>query len=238
MTADGTYPDLLRAAQGHLRPSTYVEVGTHEGDSLVLARPPTIAVGIDPAPTVRHPLPAATTVLEATSDEALAAGDGRLDELRGGRAVDLAFVDGLHLFEVALRDVIGLERRCHPGSPLLLHDTLPDDAEMAARERSTVRWSGDVWKLVLCLREERPELRVATLDTPPAGLTVVRGLDPGSDVLARRYDDLCERWVPMGFDALCEPATQLGLVPGDERSLLRLLDARPEISRPVRPAAR
>src|SRR5256885_12302956 len=37
----------------------------------------------------------------------------------GGRPVDLAFIDGMHLFEFALRDFVNLERYCAPGSTIL-----------------------------------------------------------------------------------------------------------------------
>ena len=114
----------------------------------------------------------------------------------------MAFIDGMHLFEYALRDLINIERHCSPGSVLLVHDCYPQDEVTAARERSTRRWSGDIWKLVLCLREYRPELRLATLDVAPTGLAVITGVDSGSRVLAERYDEICERYVPLAYGVL------------------------------------
>src|SRR6476620_5703233 len=101
------YLDLLRRVHAHLRPRTYVEVGVHEGDSLALAAPGTRSVGIDPTPSVRHPLGPDTSVLQQTSDAAFA-GD-ELTQLLDGRPIELAFIDGLHLFECVLRDFIAIE---------------------------------------------------------------------------------------------------------------------------------
>ena len=47
------------------------------------------------------------TIYELTSDEFFARYD--LSELLGG-PVELAFIDGLHLFEQVLRDFVNLER--------------------------------------------------------------------------------------------------------------------------------
>ena len=55
----------------------------------------------------------------------------RLGELLGGQTVDMAFVDGMHLFEYALRDFMNLE-----ASALILiavHDCLPRDQEVPPR---------------------------------------------------------------------------------------------------------
>jgi len=216
------YLDLLRRVHAHLRPRTYVEIGVHEGDSLALAAPGTRSVGIDPSPSVRHPLGPDTSVLEQTSDAAFA-GD-ELTRLLDGRPIELAFIDGLHLFECALRDFIAIERRCTPSSTVLVHDCYPRDELTSARDRTTVFWSGDVWKLVLCLAAFRPDLRVAVADVAPTGLAVVRGLDPDSDVLSRSYEDLCARFIGLGYDAVADDkAARLHLVPGDWPTVRALL---------------
>jgi hypothetical protein len=216
------YLGLLRHVHGHLRPRTYVEIGVHEGASLALVAPGTRSVGIDPTPSLRHPLRSDTIVLQQTSDAAFS-GD-ELPRLLDGRPIDLAFIDGLHLFECALRDFIAIERRCSPSSTILVHDCYPHDEMTSARDRTTVFWSGDVWKLVLCLTELRPELEVAVADVAPTGLAIVRGLDPASEVLSRQYDDLCARFVDLGYDAVAEDKPRrLRLVPGDWSTVRALL---------------
>ena len=59
----------------------------------------------------------------------------------------------MHHFEYALRDFMNLERFSNPASTILIHDCLPIDEITADRERSTTIWSGDIWRLILLLRE-------------------------------------------------------------------------------------
>jgi hypothetical protein len=215
--------ELLARIHAHLRPRTYVEVGVHEGDSLRLALPGTRAVGIDPAPSVGAPLPPTTTVLRSTSDDAFAGAD--LPSLLD-LPVDLAFIDGLHLAEVALRDFMALERLSAPGSTILVHDCYPLDAETSRRDRRTVCWSGDVWKLLVALAEHRPDLRWVTVDVPPTGLAVVRGLDPASTVLVERYEAICRQLVPLGYEAVADDKGRLlRLVPGEWDTVVDALEA-------------
>jgi hypothetical protein len=111
---------------------------------------------------------------------------------------------------------------------VLVHDCYPQDEVTAARERTTRRWSGDIWKLILCLREYRPALRLATLDVAPTGLGVITGIDPTSSVLSDNYDEICKRFVPLSYDILdAGKADALGRVPGDARTLTALLPASP-----------
>ena len=168
------YYHLLARIHRYLRPRTYLEIGVHQGDSLALTLPSTMAVGVDPAADIQVPLPEGARVVAATSDEFFHAWDSPF----AGLPVDLAFVDGLHLFEQTLRDVLNVERYATPGTVVLVHDCLPIDAVTSSRERTTVVWSGDVWKVVPCLRRYRPDLAIATVDVPPTGMAVITNLDP------------------------------------------------------------
>jgi hypothetical protein len=207
------YYNLLRRVHAEIRPRTYVEVGVRAGASLDLARECEVRIGIDPAPILEPALDLDDAVILATtSDEAFAT--GAVERALGGRPLDLAFVDGMHLFEFALRDFANLERLAHAASVILVHDCLPIDAVTSARERTTAVWTGDVWKLVPCLLENRPELHVVTSDVSPSGLAFVTRLDPGSTVLAARGDELQRRWASVDYGWLGE----------DPRARLRVAD--------------
>jgi hypothetical protein len=186
------YRVLLRFIHWHLLPRTYVEIGVAKGASLRLVTPVTRAIGVDPDPQLDGPVGTNVVVLRQTSDDFFARAD--LRDLLGGNPVDLAFVDGMHLFECALREVIALERVASPTSTILIHDCCPVDPSEASRDRSTIRWAGDVWKTVVALREYRPDLQVTTLGAAPTGLAVVRGLDPESTVLGSAYDEIVARY--------------------------------------------
>lgn len=202
------YLNLLDQVQQALRPRTYVEIGVRFGTSLQLALPGTKCVGIDPAAELRYPVPRHAEVFNMKSDDFFAAHD--LREVLGGRPVDIAFIDGMHWFEYALRDFANIEAACSPGSVVFIHDCYPIDAASAARERTTKLWSGDVWKTILALRELRPDLDVVTLDAKPTGLAMVTRLDPTSRVLFDAMDATIERFMDVPYET----------VAGDQAALL------------------
>lgn len=202
-----SYVDLLDLLHESLRPRTYVEIGVGWGRSLALAHSETTSVGIDPRPKLRTVIPVRTRIFRLTSDEFFESHD--LNALLDGLPVDLAFIDGMHLFEFALRDFIHLERAARPGSVIAIHDCSPPNAEVATRERVSRFWTGDVWKLIPCLRERRPDLTVCVVDAPPSGLGLVTGLDPTSGVLEAQFAEICERFAEREFDEAARGALEL-----------------------------
>ena len=207
-----------------LRPRTYLEIGVETGATIRLANPETLVIGIDPAPELSGPLPRNVAIFKATSDLFFARRN--IVQEFGGRPIDLAFIDGSHLFEFVLRDFINVERNAAPTSTILMHDCYPLDEATAQRERTTAFSTGDAWKVVICLKKYRPDLKISTLACPPSGITVVRGLDPASRKLESQLDALYKEFIDLPYAALGEnkPAA-LNLVPGDwdtARALLAL----------------
>jgi Glycosyl transferase family 2 len=180
-----------------LSPETVIEIGVFDGQSIARARPPTLVIGVDPEPRLAYSLTAETHIFTETSDAFFARGGP--DALLAGRPLGVGFIDGLHLYEQALRDFINLERYCGPRSVILFHDTVPLDEATQSRARDTTFHTGDVWKVVPCLRHYRPDLDVFTIATPWTGLTVVTGLDPASRVLADHYDEAVARFIDARF---------------------------------------
>src|SRR5262245_5812350 len=216
------YFDVLRAIHGQLRPRTYLEVGVEEGITLRLASPETRSIGIDPQPALTAPLNAATTLHTMTSDAYFAGHDVRAE--LGGLPIDLAFIDGMHLFEFALRDFINVEKNASPQSTILIHECYPFDRLSAERERKTVFWSGDIWRLVLILRKYRPDLRLNVIATAPTGLGVVRGLDPASRVLAERMQEIVAEFAAIDYSVLdADKAGMLALLPNDWERIKAIL---------------
>ena len=218
------YLSVLDQIQQRLRPRTYVEIGVRFGTSMQLALPGTMTVGIDPAAEIRYPVPRHTRIFATTSDDFFATHDLRRE--LGDQPVDMAFIDGMHLFEFALRDFVNIERAAAPGSAILVHDCYPIDAATAARERSTKLWSGDIWKLTLALRERRPDLSVVTIDAAPTGLALITNLDPTSTVLADDLDAVIDAYRPLGFDVIADTkAERLNRIAADWAGIEPLLPA-------------
>jgi len=213
MPGDG-YLVWLERLYRALVPESAIEIGVFQGASLALFRPPTLVIGVDPNATVLSPLSTETHIFAETSDQFFE--QHRAERLLGGRSLSIGFIDGLHLFEQALKDFIGLEALCGDRSVIILHDTVPLDKPTQARTRETVFHSGDVWKTVLLLKQYRPDLDVFTIATPPTGLTVVAGLDPASRVLAARYGEAVATMLEMPFESIeGRMDTMLNLVPND-----------------------
>ena len=204
LPGDG-YLGWLARLHAVLSPGVYLEIGIYNGHSLALARPPTRAIGIDPNPIIQTPFKTETHIFCETSDVFFA--QARLAELLDVQTLDLAFIDGLHLFEQALRDFMHLEAHCGPKSVLLLHDTIPLDEPTQRRDKVTQFYSGDVWKIVVCLKHYRPDLDIFTIATPPTGLTVVTGMNAESRVLASCYQEATERFVAATY---AEVGSRLG----------------------------
>lgn len=177
-----TFRDVLDLLHLERAPDLYVEVGVRHGRSLQAAR--CRAIGVDPQPEIEVDLPSTATVVPQTSDDWFAAGAPGVEA-----PIDLAFIDGMHLAEFALRDFINLERLMHPAGVIVIDDISPNHPVQGARERTSRAWTGDVWQVVEVLRRRRRDLTVITLDTHPTGLAIVVGLSPHNTRLA---DDLPE----------------------------------------------
>jgi len=180
----------------HVSPRLYLEIGVDVGRTLSLASPPTVSIGVDPA-CPEHPpaFRASTRLFRMTSDDFFAS-----SEATALAPFDLAFIDGLHLFEQALRDFGNVERRSRRSSVVLMHDCLPLDAATSSRRRRTGFWSGDVWKVIPALRQWRPDLSVSVLPAFPTGLAVVTGLDPSSRVIEERFEEIVAPWIEAPWD--------------------------------------
>jgi hypothetical protein len=82
----------------------------------------------------------------------------------------------------------------------MLHDCLPLDAVTAGRTPTTHFYSGDVWKLTMCLNVHRPDLKMKMIRTGPTGLCLVSNLDPQSKALDSNYQRYLDEFISLGFD--------------------------------------
>jgi tetratricopeptide (TPR) repeat protein len=208
------YRSWLQRFYQLLKPKTVIEIGVFQSASLACVPPPAIALGIDPSPCVIYPVQTETHLFAETSDEFFK--QRKVPELLGDQLLSIGFIDGLHLFEQALKDFMHLELYCGPRSMILFHDTVPLD-ELTQRRTPEVHFStGDVWKTILCLKHYRPDLDIFTIATQPTGLTVVTRLDPSSRVLQEAYDSAVQRFIDIPFETIeSTMATELNIIPND-----------------------
>lgn len=178
--------EFLAGLHRVVQPRRYFEIGVNKGASMRLSRAQSI--GVDPAYNVVNEIRCDLHLARVSSDEFFARDDalGHLDEPN----VDLAFIDGLHFAEFALRDFINIEKICLPTSVVVIDDSNPRRISEAARYRITTLWAGDVYKVVQVLREHRPDLTVFEVGTSGTGVAMILGVDAASRVLHQVYDEI------------------------------------------------
>lgn len=201
---------LLHQAHRTLRPRRYLEIGVSNGKSLALSGSGTDAIGIDPMTAVPeqlffHSPQTVPHLYKMTSNDFFQQGSSK--RLWGENRFDMAFIDGLHIFEQALMDFINLEHRSSPSSIIFIHDCFPINAAVATRERNTMVWTGDVWKMIPCLKAVRPDLEIVTFPLRPSGIAMVRNLDSSSRVLINQFDSIVKHFIetalPESMDERC-----------------------------------
>ncbi|WP_158818618.1 methyltransferase domain-containing protein [Methylocapsa sp. S129] len=181
---DASYLDVLAGLHRDLAPSLYLEIGVRHGHSLKLAQ--CEAIGVDPKPDIKVGLPLTARIETKTSDDFFE----DLSHTPLENLPDLVFIDGLHLFEYALRDFMHVERLTKPGALVVFDDIFPNHSTQAARVRRSRVWAGDVWKIYACLRQWRQDLFLLPINASPTGLLLVAGLDSGNRVLWSNYNSI------------------------------------------------
>jgi len=156
-----------------LKPPVYLEVGVQYGLSLNLAVHSKLAVGIDPEPLVQAV--GNQVIFPMTSQEYFE------DDVKYQPSIDMAFIDGSHLWEDALEDFLWVSRFCHERSVVVFDDVLPYNADIATRKPLPGDWTGDVWYTMVVLEPLLKErgLKSARVNTSPTGTFVVWGFTQG-----------------------------------------------------------
>jgi hypothetical protein len=189
------YQKVLRWIHQTLKPSLYIEIGVECGDSLLNTLPTTKSIGIDPSPRCKSR--PNVDIYAMTSDDFFAQVEA--GTISGVSGYSLAFIDGLHTYDQALRDFINLEKLSSTDSVIMLHDCIPLDEISASNPRASQFYTGDVWKTLLILVRNRPDLKICIIPTWPSGLVLVSGLNSKSEVLNEKFSVLVDQYRPLRF---------------------------------------
>lgn len=211
------YQRVLKWVHLTLRPSLYVEIGVNYGESLQNTLPVTKSIGIDPTPKCSsRPNVAIFTMTSDEFFEKVQAG-----VIRGVHSFSLAFIDGLHTYDQALRDFINLEKISSPESVIMLHDCIPLDEISASNPRSSHFYTGDVWKTLLIIVRNRPDLRICIVPTWPSGLVLISGLNSKSGVLNEKFSTLVDQYRSLPFSDYFSTISELPPPTPIKRSAVR-----------------
>lgn len=159
--------EVLKHLHRALKPKKYLEIGVQTGKSLLLAD--CDAIGVDPMPYPNIKLNSNQKILKMTSDEFF---KNHVDQYLK-EPPDLVFIDGMHLFEFALRDFLNVERYASKNTVVLMDDIFPCHPAQAERERRTRAWTGDVWKVIEILEKYRKDLKIEKIDAYPTGIACI-----------------------------------------------------------------
>ena len=209
------YYSYLEKIHKLLKPKSYLEIGIRTGTSLALSGDSTLSIGIDPNPAFDRDYRKCEQIYSLTSDDFFKR--YTLTQELGDTQLELAFIDGMHLYEFVLRDFINVEKYATDSTVILLHDIIPRDAESAARDRTTDFWTGDVWRLLFVLLEYRPDLHISIINTGPSGLAVVTNLDSSNRALLDNYDKIIAEYTDLPFSYYLENTNRV-------RSLIKSFD--------------
>ncbi|KPA17221.1 methyltransferase type 11 [Candidatus Magnetomorum sp. HK-1] len=216
------YHQLLKSFHNWLKPRGYLEIGVETGESLCIAQMPTQSIGIDPNPQIKYAFKTSTKIFSMTSDAFFI--NYNLKTELNHKPLDMAFIDGLHLFEQTLKDFISVEKNSHPDTIVLVHDCIPIDQLSSSRTRTTTFWSGDVWKLIPCLKTYRPDLKIFTIMAKPTGLALITKLDPKSTILEDQFDSIIKKFINLDYSSIeKEWQTILNTVPNNWTNIQNLL---------------
>ncbi len=192
------YLHVLSAIETRRNVQRYLEIGSRSGASI--ARVGCSYAAVDPEFAINADVfntSAQMMFFQQTSDDFFAS--GVLKSM--GWVPDFAFIDGMHLFEFALRDFMNAEKLMEPGGVICLHDVCPFNYEMTTRDDGALErisaWTGDVWKVVAALLDVRPDLQVDVVAAAKTGLACVSQLDPNNRALDENYDALLAKYQTM-----------------------------------------
>jgi Methyltransferase domain len=190
------YHKVLQWVHRTLRPPLYIEIGVNDGASLKFTKSGTKSIGIDPYP--RSEPMRNVEIFSMTSDEFFEKVEA--GHIKGAHAFSLAFIDGLHTYDQALRDFVNLEKISSAESVIMLHDCIPLDVISASNPRASHFYTGDVWKTLLIIARNRPDLNICIFPAWPSGLVLITGLNSESELLEQNFSALVDQYRSMPFE--------------------------------------
>ncbi len=219
------YYDVLKGLLTAIDPEWYLEIGSRNGRSL--SQCATNYIAIDPEFAFQYDVVNAAErmfLFQQTSDDFFSSNFLECNNIRPG----VAFIDGMHLFEFALRDFINCERTMTRNGYICLHDVCPYNSPQTTRDVTYMTeqkrpWTGDVWKVVAILQRYRPDLKIDILKAATTGFACVSGLNPENTVLKDNYSDILSDFTDLTFESYNPESYYQSFTLREPESYLKLL---------------
>jgi hypothetical protein len=186
----------------------YLEIGVNTGACFLRIRAPR-KMAVDPSFKmsvgrklkyfIKNPGNINNHYYEVPSDDFFASNRAMLEENKP----DVTLVDGLHTYEQSLRDIVNSIEASNEGGVVVVHDCNPltEAAGWPAESINHIKsqdipgytnvWNGDVWKAIVYLRSQRPDLEVFVLDCDHGvGIVTKKSMGEGLDFTKEQVDQL------------------------------------------------
>ena len=181
--------------------STYLEIGVQLGLTFEAVSVP-FKWGVDPKPMFNTSrLPAGSRLSVKTSDDFFR-------DLNESLRFDLIFIDGLHEWRQAYRDLINAFKHASPQAIIVMDDVIPNDEYSAIPDQTTAInqrlietgevsrfWTGDVFKVIGVVAASHPELSIRVISEAPESQALIWRDNPQEEVrpipesMMPHYDD-------------------------------------------------
>ena len=177
--------EVLNAIIKKKNVKNYLEIGVNRGKCLFNIKGPQHRFAVDPffnfnlwkkfKACIKNTENFKNQYFEVTSDDFFNQNQSLLNQKRP----DLTFIDGLHTYEQSLNDTLNTLKVSSDSAIIVLHDCNPLDA-LAAYPAASIDvaraalkdhkdwkniWNGDVWKTIVAIRKNHPELTAFVLNT-------------------------------------------------------------------------
>lgn len=170
--------EVLNRVISSIGATRYLEIGVNTRDQPGYSRDSILVKvkhGVDPNPN--------------TAADFIETSDSFFRSKRVG-LYDVIFIDGLHLFEQAYRDLSNSLDHLSEGGVIALHDTRPTHRFSASRRQGrSLKWHGDVWRAAYLCRLVRTDIEMVTVDTDE-GITLIWRSDNPSPVPEFTNDEI------------------------------------------------
>ncbi len=198
--------DYIQAQIDRLNAGLYVEIGVRDGATFrrVKCRR---KIAVDPVRTEKMlAIQPGESFFEETSDRFF---ETSVVDALGGERIDVCLIDGLHVFEQVIRDVLNCAQWMRPDGVILLDDCNPPSSERAQPIPTGGAWNGDVWKAIAVIRRTQPQWHCMTFDTDQ-GIGLIWGYESGAAGISE--DDIA--WAQgLKYEDLDRDRSIIGLVP-------------------------
>ena len=164
--------DIINSLIKKYNYKSYLEIGTQFGDCFKEIDIET-KVCVDPQKCFDG------LTYEMTSDDFFA---------QNTKKFDIVFVDGLHLEEQSTKDILNSLKVLNENGMIVVHDCLPHCEEFIK-----VCWNGTVFRSIIDLRYNNPELNVCVVDTD-CGCGIIRKQPPFQTIYNAAPIDLAKTY--------------------------------------------